>query len=274
MTLFVVCVKLVPAPGSLKVDRKRGTLVREGVPSVLNAADKSAARVAMRLRDQVGGRVVAASMGPPQAESALREVLAAGADEAVLLSDPAFAGADTLATSEVLSAAVARLVRDSGAGENYLVLCGARSSDGETGQVGPQVAEALGVGQITMARDVELRGDLLKAERDAGDSVEVLETRLPAVVTIVEEACERRYLAIDRIVEAHEVKKVSVWGLADLGLDALKVGVLGSKTKVVEVFSMHEAGERRAERLSGSLDEVAGRVASELLRFARGGTCE
>ncbi|HDH99543.1 MAG TPA: electron transfer flavoprotein beta subunit/FixA family protein, partial [Firmicutes bacterium] len=178
---IVVCIKQVPETTEVKIDPQTKTLVREGIPGIVNPFDMYAIEEGLRLKERYGGKVKVLTMGPPQAEDALREALAMGADEAVLLSDKALAGSDTLATSYALSMAVRKLGYD-------LVICGKQAVDGDTAQVGPEMAEHLGVPFVAWVRKVEEVSDgKIKVQRLMDDGYEVLEMPLPALITVVKE---------------------------------------------------------------------------------------
>ncbi|MCY6485934.1 electron transfer flavoprotein subunit beta/FixA family protein, partial [Clostridium aestuarii] len=172
---IVVCLKQVPDTTEVKIDPKTGTLIREGVPSIINPDDKNALEEALRLKDANEAKVTVISMGPPQAEAALREAIAMGADEAVLISDRAFAGADTLATSHALAAALKKLDYD-------IIFAGRQAIDGDTAQVGPEIAEHLGLAQVTYVEKVEVKEDALKVRRALEDGYEELEIKMPCLL--------------------------------------------------------------------------------------------
>nr|WP_225624647.1 electron transfer flavoprotein subunit beta/FixA family protein [Thermoanaerobacterium thermosaccharolyticum] len=159
---ILVLIKQVPDTNEVRIDPVTKTLIREGVPSIINPDDKNALEEAIRIREKVGGKVTVISMGPTQAEVALREALAMGADEAYLLTDRAFAGADTYATAKALSKAIEKFQYD-------IVFCGRQAIDGDTAQVGPQIAEQLDIPQVTYVRKVEIEGDKLIVERALED---------------------------------------------------------------------------------------------------------
>ncbi len=233
----------------MRLDPETGSLIREGVPSIINPEDSNALEKALLLREEHGGNVVVISMGPPQAEVALRDALAIGADEAILLCDKAFAGADTLATSFTLGSAIKKL------GHFDLVLCGTKTLDGNTGQVGPQLAELLDLPQITYARRVEIQGEILKAERVFEEGYELMETRLPALVTVTREINEPRIPSIDQIMQSYREKEVKTWGAAYLGLYEHSVGLDGSATKMSKIYKP-EFGKGKVEFIEGSTEDM------------------
>ena len=238
---IIVLVKQVPDTTDVKLDPKTGTLIREGVPSIINPDDKHAIEAALALKDQQGGSVSVLSMGPPQAEDALREALAMGADEAILLSDRAFAGADTLATSYTLAMGVKNV------GDYDLVLAGRQAIDGDTAQIGPQVAEFLDLPQVTYVRDIKLGegGKSLVVEKAMEDGYEVIETPLPALLTCIGDLNSPRYPTIKGIVAACRDCDIKVWGASDLGVSADAVGLNGSPTNVKRSFAPEPKGDCR-----------------------------
>ncbi len=227
----VVMIKQVPDTTEVKLDPKTGTLIREGVPSIINPEDKNALEEALRLKEAQGARVVVVSMGPPQAEDALREALAMGADEAILLTDRAFAGADTWATATALGYALKKI------GDYDLVLSGRQAIDGDTAQVGPQLAEFLKVPQVTYVRKFTVEGDSVSAERMLEDGHEQIQAKLPALLTIVKEANAPRYPHAAAIMTAYREQQVLRWGAKEIDADPEKLGLKGSPTQVKRSFS-------------------------------------
>lgn len=241
---IAVCIKQVPAVSALAFDPATKTIQREGVRSEISAFDVRALLRAIALRDDHGGEVVAVTMGPPAAREALAECLALGADRAVHLCDPAFAGADTLATARALAAALQREPYD-------LVLCGRNSVDAETGQVGPELAELLDWPQVTIARTltVDLVARTLGAERETDEGIDVVQAPLPAVVTAAEDLAPERFTTkAER--EAAAAKPIATLGAADLRLDLGAVGAAGSPTWVLDLEGVQE--HRRREMIEGA----------------------
>lgn len=242
MNIFV-CIKQVPSTTEVKVDPKTKTLVREGVESVINPFDTYALEEAVRLKEQHGGKVTVLTMGPPQAEDALRDALAVGADEAILLSDRAFAGADTLATSYVLARAVEK------AGPCDIILCGKQTIDGDTGQVGPEIGEHLGMPCVTSVRKIsDVANGSFTAERLIEEGYERVGSSLPCVVTVVREINEPRMPSLRGMMAAKKAE-IPVWTAADIGADTGSIGLDGSPTQVVKVFTPDRRVE--AEILEG-----------------------
>lgn len=246
----IVCIKQVPDTTDIKIDPKTGTLIREGVPTIINPEDKNAIEAALRLKGN--GKVTVISMGPPQAEDALREALAMGADEAILLSDVKFAGSDTWATANALAAAIKKI------GKFDLVLCGRQAIDGDTAQVGPQLAENLGLPQITYVRKIEVNGDKIKVERELEDGYAIVETELPALLTITKEANEPRYPTLQGIYEAYNKDRIKEWTKADIDVEEKKIGLDGSPTMVKKVFAPEPKGQCLV--IEGSVKEQAGKL--------------
>ena len=229
---ILVCVKQVPDTTEVRIDRETNTLQRQGVSSILNPFDRHALEAALRVKERCGGTVSVLTMGPLQAQEVLKECLALGADEAVLLSDKAFAGADTLATSRTLAAAISKL------GPAELVFCGKQAIDGDTAQVGPELAEHLNMAQVTCVSSLEVfpEQQRLIAEREVEDGHEVLELSFPAVLTISKCLNEPRYPSIKGRLRANKTS-IPILKLADLGLQAEETGIQGSPTRVVRIFA-------------------------------------
>ncbi len=228
---FVVCIKQVPATTNVQVDPKTGTLKREGVESIINPFDEYAIEEGIRLKERLGGKVTVITMGPPQAESALREALGRGCDEAILLTDKSFAGADTLATAYTLSCAIKMLSEPAD-----LIICGKQASDGDTAQVGPSLAELLDIPHVTNVRKiVEIKEGYVKLERMLEDGVDVLEMSLPALITVVKEINTPRLPTLKGILAAKK-KQILVWNKETVNADADKIGLKGSPTQVVKIF--------------------------------------
>lgn len=252
---IVVCLKQVPDTNEVKIDPKTGTLIREGVPSIINPDDKNALEESLRLKDEHGAHVTVISMGPPQAEKALREALAMGADEAILVSDRAFAGADTLATSHALAATLKKLDYD-------VVFAGRQAIDGDTAQVGPEIAEHLNLAQITYVEKVDVIKGGLKVRRAWEDGYEDIEVKTPVLLTAIKELNEPRYMNIKNIFEMFQTKEVKVWSAADIGADIAILGLKGSPTKVKK--SMTKEPKGKGELIQLPADEAALYVVSKL----------
>jgi electron transfer flavoprotein beta subunit len=245
-----VLIKQVPNTAEVKIDPKTGTLMREGMESIINPDDLHALEAALRLCDTYGGKVTAISMGPPQAVDVLREALGMGVEECVLLTDRAFAGADTLATSYTLGKCIRKL------GRFDLVIAGHQAIDGDTAQIGPQVAEFLDIPQVIRAIMLEVNGDELLAERTAEEGTEVIKCTLPALVTVTKEANDPRYLFVPLLMAAFEADApIKSWGFKDIEADEASIGLNGSPTKVQKTFT--PSHKKKIEKLTGRPSEMA-----------------
>jgi electron transfer flavoprotein beta subunit len=259
---IIVCIKQVPDTTEVKINPETGTLIREGVPSIVNPFDMYAIEEGLRLKEQFGGKVTVISMGPPQAKEALKEAVAMGADEAILLSDRAFAGSDTWATAYTLSRAIRKL------GAFDVILCGKQAIDGDTGQVGPGIARQLNITQLTYVfkiRQLDPETRKVVVERLLEEGREVVETGLPALLTVVKDINQPRYPTFLGIRRATKME-IPVWGAADLPeADAGKLGLKGSPTQVVKVFSPPKR-EGKVDMIQGdTVDEAAAKLADKLL---------
>jgi electron transfer flavoprotein alpha/beta subunit len=240
---IVACIKQVPDTTDVRIDPERGTLVREGVAAILNPLDAYAVEAAVRLAAETGGRATALTMGPPQAEDAVRDAVARGCDDGLLLSDRAFAGADTWATSYALAAAIRAL------GDVDLVLCGKQAVDGDTAQVGPGIAVHLGWPQATYVRDLRVEDgadgrSALIVERLTDRGNETLRIPTPAVLTAIKDLCIPRLPSLTTAMRARRCQ-VQCWGAGDVDADPAQLGLDGSPTRVVSVFAPPSRGECR-----------------------------
>ena len=231
---IVVCLKQVPDTTAVKIDPKTGTLIRDGVPSIINPEDKHALEAALTLKDNVGGKVTVVSMGPPQAQNALREALCMGADEAILITDRAFAGADTLATSKTLAGAIIRLEYD-------VVFAGRQAIDGDTAQVGPEIAEHLNIPQVTYVQGVKVEDDGLLVNRALEDGYELIKVNGPVLLTAIKELNEPRYMNVRYIFDT-ENTEIKIWSAADLEVNKEELGLKGSPTKVKKSMTKEAKG--------------------------------
>lgn len=247
---IIVCIKQVPDTTEIKIDPVKNTLIREGVPSIMNPDDKGGLELALRFKDKYGANVTVISMGPPQADIILREAFAMGVDRAILLSDRKFAGADTLATSYALAGAIKTMDYD-------LIIAGRQAIDGDTAQVGPEMAEHLGLPQVSYVMDAERKGDNLIVKKENEDSIQVLEVEGKCVLTVLASAFEPRYMTVSGIVEAYN-KEVEVWGADKLDVDEERLGLKGSPTKVFQSFP-------KAMKAPGEVHEVSEEEAVELI---------
>lgn len=228
---IVVCIKQVPGTTKVQIDPKTNTLIRQGVEAIINPFDENALEAALQLKDKMGAKVTVLSMGPPQAETALREALARGADNVVLLCDRAFAGSDTWATSYSLAQGIRALEE-----KVDLVLCGKQAIDGDTAQVGPGVAEFLGWPVITYVRKLEVEGQKIRVERVFEDGYEKIECELPAVLTVVKETNVPRLASLRGRMLAKKAT-ITVLDAAAAKADLKEIGLVGSPTRVVKIFT-------------------------------------
>jgi electron transfer flavoprotein alpha/beta subunit len=244
---IIVLVKQVPDTSEVKINRETNTLIRDGVPSIINPFDMYAIEEALRLREKHGGKVTAFTMGPPQAAEALKEAISLGVDEVVLLSDRSFAGADTWATSYALSQGIKKL------GAFDLIIAGKQAIDGDTAQVGPETADMLGIPFVAYIKKIEqVDGTKMTAERMMDEGYDVVETSLPALITVVKEINEPRVPSLKGKMKAKNLK-VTTWSAKDVGADEAKCGLKGSPTKVVKIFPPAPRGQR--EILTGTVEE-------------------
>ena len=226
---IIVCIKQVPDTNEVRINPETGTLMREGVPSIMNPDDKAALEAALRIKDESGATVVGLSMGPRQADDVLREALAMGADECYLLSDRAFGGADTWATSSTLAAAIKRIGCD-------LVLTGRQAIDGDTAQVGPGIAEHLGLPNLSYAEEIRIDGNDVIVKQQFDSSIHTVRAAMPALVTALSELNEPRYMTPGGIFDAYREKEVTVWGREDVDIEDENIGLKGSPTRVAKSF--------------------------------------
>ena len=254
---IVVCIKQVPDTTEVKIDPKTNTLVRQGVPSIVNPFDKNAIEAGLRLKEKYGGRVTVVSMGPPQANDALKECLAMGADDAVLVSDRAFGGANTLATSYTLAATIRAL------GHFDVILCGKQAIDGDTAQVGPEMAEHLGITQLTYVAKIDIQGDTVQVYREHEEGYEVVEARLPVLLSVVKSINVPRYPTVKGIMKAVHKDKIRVLSAKDLEVDMDRLGLKGSATQVRQIFTPPQRGQGiliRQDSARKSVDELMAKL--------------
>ena len=248
---IVVCIKQVPDTTEIKLDPVKGTLIRDGVPSIMNPDDKGGLEFALRLKDKFGANVTVITMGPPQAEAILREAYAMGVDRAILLSDRKFGGADTLATSRTIAAALRKLDYD-------LIVTGRQAIDGDTAQVGPQIAEHLGLPQVTYAEELEYDGkDTFTVRKADEDDYQIVGVDAPCLVTALASGVKPRYMSVRGIVEAYD-KPVEVWNFDSVEVDPDTIGLNGSPTRVAKSFA-------KGMKAPGQLYEVEPEEAVEII---------
>jgi electron transfer flavoprotein beta subunit len=227
---IVVCLKQVPGTTEVKIDPITNTLIRQGIKAIVNPFDSYALEEGVRLKEKFGGKVTAISMGPPQASDMLKEAISVGADEAVLLSDMAFAGSDTLATAATLGKAVEKI-------KTYdLIICGRQTIDGDTGQVGPELAENLGIPFIAYVSKIEeIANGKMRVQRAVEDGYETIESPLPAVITVAKEINIPRMPSLRGLSKSRSAQ-ILVWTANDIAADKANIGQAGSGTWVVKVF--------------------------------------
>ena len=256
---YIVCVKQVPNTTDIKIDPKTNTLVREGVESILNPFDAYAVEEAVRLKEKYGGTVTAISMGPNQCETTLRETVSLGVDNIILLSDRRFAGADTLATSLTLAAAIRKI------GDYTLILTGQQAIDGDTGQVGPGIAAHLKIPQTCYVRKIEsFSENSAVVERLLEDGYDRISMQLPAVISVVKEINVPRLPSL-RGKKNAKTAVLTVWNCDDLGLNEKETGLNGSPTQVMSIFSPHH--EKQVEKFEGNSDEAVELIIEHLSKL-------
>ena len=259
---IVVCIKQVPDTTNVRINPETNTLVREGVESIVNPFDEYAIEEALRIKERLDepSTTIAITMGPPQAVAALRAALASGIDEAILLSDRAFAGSDTWATSYTLAKMIEKI------GDVDLVLCGKQAIDGDTAQVGPGVAVHLGFPQITFVKKIEdITPKKIRAQRMFEEGYQVIESRLPVLLTVVKEINEPRLPSIRGKMRAKKAE-IPTWTVADLDVDENYIGLKGSPTVVHKIFAPER--NKEAHIIKGEAAEAATEVVSELKRLS------
>lgn len=236
---IVVCIKQVPDTTEVKINPQTGTLIREGVPSIMNPDDKGGLELALQLKDKYGAHVTVITMGLPQAEDILREALAMGVDRAILLTDRKLGGADTLATSNALAGALRNIEHD-------LIITGRQAIDGDTAQVGPQIAEHLDLPQVSYLESMEYDGKkTFTIRKQTEEGYQMLEVDMPCLVTVLAPAFKARYMSVSGIVNAYN-REIEVWGADKINVDEAKIGKAGSPTSVAKAFpkSLKPAGEQ------------------------------
>lgn len=247
---ILVCIKQVPDTTEIKIDPVTKTLVRDGVPAIMNPDDKGGLEFALQLKDKFGAEVTVITMGLPQADLILREAFAMGADKAILLTDRKLGGADTLATSKALAGAARMLEWD-------LIIAGRQAIDGDTAQVGPEMAEHLGIPQISYVADVQYDGKKFTVKKETEDGYQVLEFQGKALLTCLASAVKPRYMSVGGIVDAYG-KEVEIWGADRIDVPETELGLKGSPTKVVKSFT-------KELKQPGQIHEVDAEEAVELI---------
>jgi electron transfer flavoprotein beta subunit len=252
---IIVCIKQVPDTTEIKINPVTGTLIRDGVPSIMNPDDKGGLELALQLKDKLGAHVTVITMGPPQADLILREAFAMGADRAILLTDRKFAGADTLATSHALAGALRTLKYD-------LIIAGRQAIDGDTAQVGPEMAEHLGLPQVSYVIGLEHKGgNKYEVKKETEEGYQMLEVEGPAVLTVLASAYKARYMTVSGIVDAY-TREVEIWTADKIDIEEAQLGLKGSPTRVNKAFAK---GLKAAGQLfEADGDEAVGIIVSRL----------
>ena len=254
---IIVCIKQVPNTTDVKIDPVKNTLIREGVESVINPFDTYAIEESVRLKERFGGKVTVITMGPPQAESALREAISLGCDEGILVSDRKFAGSDTWATSYTLSCAIKKI------GAFDIILCGKQASDGDTAQVGPGISTHLDIPQVTYVKKIEeIKDNKARVERMTEEGFDIVETPIPCLFTVVKEINIPRLPSLKGMMRSKSAKIVQ-WTAADINADPDNIGLDGSPTRVVKIFT--PPPRKGGEMIKGDTAEISRKVA-ELLK--------
>ena len=253
---IIVSIKQVPNSTCVEINPETGTLKREGVESIINPFDEYAIEEGIRLKERFGGKVTVITMGPPQAESVLRESISRGVDEAILICDRAFAGADTLATSYTLAKSIAQI------GAYDIIICGKQASDGDTAQVGPGIAEHLNIPHVAYIKKIgDIKDNTIKIERMMEDGNDVIEATLPVLLTVVKDINTPRLPSL-RGMMASKKAVIKKFTAETISADKNLIGLDGSPTKVMKIFypSIRKAGEK----LKGEAQEIAATLVSRL----------
>ena len=246
---IIVCIKQVPNTTDVRIDPVTNTLIRDGVESVINPFDTYAIEEGVRLKERFGGKVTVVTMGPPQAENALKEAISLGCDEAILVSDRKFAGSDTWATSYTLSQAIKKI------GAFDVIICGKQASDGDTAQVGPGISTHLDIPQVTYVKKIEeITGDKAKVERMTEEGYDIIETPLPCLFTVVKEINTPRLPSLKGMMRAKSAK-ISKWTAEDIEANPKNIGLEGSPTRVVKIFT--PTPRKGGEMLKGDTQDIS-----------------
>lgn len=246
---IIVCIKQVPESIDVQIDPTTNTLIREGVVSIVNPFDMHAIEEGLRIKEKLGGTITAISMGPPQAKEVLKEAISMGADNAILLSDRKFAGADTLATALTLGTAIKKINKVD------LIICGKQAIDGDTAQVGPGIAEVLNIPHVSYVGKIEeINSGYMQVERITESGYEVIDTSLPTLITVLKDINEPRLPTFKGKMRAKNME-ISVWGPEDLQLEEDRIGLSGSPTQVIKIFKPQRV--KKGERCDGEPEECA-----------------
>jgi electron transfer flavoprotein beta subunit len=255
---IIVCIKQVPSTTNIKIDYKTGRLIRDGVESVINSFDECALEEGVKIKEKTSGKVTVITMGPPQAEFILREAISRGADDAILVSDKAFGGADTLATAYTLSLAIKSI------GNYQIIVCGKQASDGDTGQVGPGIAEMLNIPHISYVKKIELvdNNNLIRVERVMEDGYDLIESQIPVLLTVVKEINSPRMASLkNKLISRKSV--IKIFNAKGIGAELSKIGIDGSPTNVLKIFPPKKMDG--GEKFRGEAGEVAALLVKKLV---------
>jgi electron transfer flavoprotein beta subunit len=255
---IAVCIKQVPDAAEVRINPETGTLMREGVPSIINPYDTHAIEAALSVKEQTGATVTVLTMGPPQAETALKDAIAMGADDAVLLTDRGFAGSDTWATSYVLARALRKI-------SPQIIFCGKQAIDGDTAQVGPGVAAMMNIPHVSYVRNIEeVSEDRIRVQRLMDDGYDVVEGAYPVLLTVVKELNEPRLPSLKGKMRAKKAE-IPAWTAADIEAREGDIGLPGSPTQVKKIFAPQARADR--EMLEGTPEEIAGKILQKLMEL-------
>ena len=252
---IIVCIKQVPDTAEVRINPETGTLIREGVPSIINPYDMHAIEAGLQIKEKVGGNIIVITMGPPQAETALRDAISMGADDTILLSNNAFAGSDTWATSYTLSRAIENIGVD-------IIICGKQAIDGDTAQVGPEIAEFLNIPHVSYVRKIEdITQNSIRIQRLMDEGYDIVESSLPVLLTVVKELNKPRLPSLKGKMAAKkaEIKK---WGPSDINADEENLGLKGSPTQVKNIFAPEVRSDRKI--FQGTPEEQVNALINEL----------
>lgn len=253
---IIVCIKQVPETTEVRINPETNTLIREGVKAIINPFDMYAIEESVRLKEKFGGKITCITMGPPQADSALREAISLGVDEGVLVCDRAFAGSDTWATSYTLSGAIKKI------GQFDLIICGKQASDGDTAQVGPGISTHLDIPQVTYVKKIEdCKDNVLRVERMMEEGFEIIDLPLPGLITVVKEINEPRLPSLKGLMRSKQAKILS-FTQKDLQLDEQSIGLCGSPTQVVKIFTPPQ--RQGGQMLSGEIPEIVEKLVNAI----------
>jgi len=253
---IIVCIKQVPETTEVRINPETNTLIRDGVKSIINPFDMYAIEEGVRLKERFSGKVFVITMGPPQADAALREAISMGCDEGILISDRAFAGGDTWATSFTLSCAIKKIAKDFGGFD--MILCGKQASDGDTAQVGPGISAWLDIPQVTYVKKIEeVKDNTARVERMSEEGFDIVSTPVPCLLTVVKEINEPRIPSLKGMMRAKSAK-ITTWTAKDIAAEPKDVGLSGSRTQVVKIFTPPQ--RTGGQMLTGEKDEIVTKV--------------